>query len=110
MANPTKTGTRRFVRATGPFTAQHLGTRNSTVCIYNLNLGGGLVIFDEQPASDTFILTIDLPDEGAITATAEALYRDSDSVAVRFVALDADASERLSRAIERSTGQQSSTS
>jgi hypothetical protein len=111
MVNQSKTGTRRFARATGPFDGQHLGARTTSVRIYNLNLGGGLVTFvNEPPAADTFILRIDLPQEGLITATAEALYRDPAGVAVRFVGLDADESERLSRAIERAQEEQRSNS
>jgi hypothetical protein len=109
MAKHAKNATRRFARATGPFDGQHLGARTTSVRIYNLNLGGGLVTFaDEPPAADTFILRIDLPQEGLITATAEALYRDPAGVAVRFVGLDEDESGRLSRAIERAREEQHS--
>lgn len=95
-------GTRRHARAASPFHGYHVGRRQTPVQIFNLNVGGGFVNFtDAPPASSTFVLTIELPDDGRITAIAETVYSDPAGVAVRFVELDADISVRLARAIER---------
>jgi hypothetical protein len=97
-----QSGTRRHVRAVSPFHGYHLGRRKTPILIFNLNVGGGFVNFpDEPPASATFVLTIDLPDDGRMTAIAEAVYREAAGIAVRFVGLDADTSDRLTRAIDR---------
>lgn len=110
MPQEIKSDTRRYVRAVGPFKGYHLGLRKTPVLIFNLNLGGGFVNFtDEQPAGSTLVLTIDLQQEGRITVKAETLYRDASGVAVRFVDLDADGSDRLGRAVERVRQQQAST-
>ena len=70
------------------------------VLIYNLNLGGGLVNFsDEQPTAVDFQLKVVLPQEGVITVHAETVYRHETGVAVRFVNVDPDTSERLARTI-----------
>jgi hypothetical protein len=107
MAEDIKVDTRRYVRALGPFNGYHLGLRKTPVLIFNLNLGGGFVNFtDEQPAGATFVLTIDLHQEGRITVKAETVYRDPSGIAVRFVGLDADTSGRLARAVERFREQQ----
>lgn len=107
MAHEIRTNTRRYVRAVGPFSGYHLGLRKARVLLFNLNVGGGFVNFtDEQPADATFVLTIDLQQEGRITVKAEKVYRDASGIAVRFVDLDADGSERLGRAVERMRQQQ----
>ena len=107
MAQEIRTNTRRYVRAVGPFGGYHLGLRKAPVLIFNLNVGGGFVNFtDEQPTGATFVLTIDLQQEGRITIKAETVYRDASGIAVRFVDLDADGSERLGRAVERMRQQQ----
>ena len=101
MAREISTNTRRYVRAVGPFSGYHLGLRKAPVLIFNMNVGGGFVNFtDEQPTGGTFVLTIDLNQEGRITVKAETVYRDASGIAVRFVDLDADGSERLGRAVE----------
>src|SRR5687768_11965781 len=111
MAQETRTNTRRYVRAVGPFSGYHLGLRKSAVLISNLNLGGGFVnATDEQPTGATFVLTIDLQQEGRITVKAETVYRDPSGIAVRFVDLDADGSERLGRAVDRMREQQAAPS
>jgi hypothetical protein len=93
---------RRYPRALGPFTGHQLGLTKTPVLVFNLNVGGGFVTFTaEQPASPAFVLTIDLQQEGRITARAETVYRDPSGIAVRFVGLDADSSDRLARAVER---------
>jgi hypothetical protein len=93
--------TRRYVRVRGPFDADHLDEQMTPVLIYDLNLGGGFVKFnEEQPSSATLMLKIDLPIEGPITVNAEAVYRDGAGVAVRFVAMDGDTTDRLTRNIE----------
>ena len=102
MPQDTKSDTRRYVRAVGPFNGYHLGLRKTPILIFNLNLGGGFVNFtDEQPSGTTFVLTIDLQMEGRVTVKAETVYRDPAGIAVRFVDLDADGSARLARAVER---------
>ena len=107
MAQEAGSKTRRYVRAVGPFNGYHLGLRKTAVLIFNLNVGGGFVHFsDEQPTGAKFVLTIDLQQEGRITVKAETVYRDPSGIAVRFVDVDADASDRLGRAVERMREQQ----
>ena len=107
MTQQFTSGTRRYVRALGPFNGYHLGLRKTSVLIFNLNVGGGFVTFtDEQPAAATLVLTIDLQQEGRITAKAETVYRDPSGIAVRFVDLDPDSSDRLARAVDRVRDQQ----
>lgn len=104
------TNMRRYVRALGPFTGYYLGLSKTPVLVFNLNVGGGYVTFtDEQPAAAAFVLTIDLQQQGRITAKAETVYRDASGIAVRFVGLDADSSDRLARAVERVMEQQATT-
>ena len=111
MTQQIRTNTRRYVRAVGPFSGYHLGLRKAPILIFNLNLGGGFVNFiDEQPAGTTFVLTIDLQQEGRITVKAETVYRDASGIAIRFVDLDADGTERLGRAVERMRQQQAANS
>ena len=96
--------TRRHVRVRGPFDGDHLDTPRTQVLIYDLNLGGGFVNFgDEQPTGATLRLKIDLLREGPITVNAEAVYRDTSGIAVRFVDLDRDAAARLTRTIDALT-------
>ena len=110
MADDTTINSRRYVRALGPFNGFHLGLSKAPVLVFNLNVGGGYVTFtDGQPPAATFVLTIDLQQEGRITAKAETVYRDSSGIAVRFVGLDADSSDRLARAVERVREQQAAT-
>jgi hypothetical protein len=95
---------RRYVRVRGPFDGDHLDTPRTAVLIYDLNLGGGFVNFgDEKPTSATLKLKIDLPREGPIMVNAEAVYRDTTGVAVRFVDLDRDSAVRLARTIDAMT-------
>lgn len=111
MAHEINSGSRRYVRALGPFIGYHLGLRKTPILIFNLNVGGGFVNFrDDQPAGATFVLTIDLQHEGRITVKAETVYRDPSGIAVRFVDLDADGSDRLGRAVERMREQQAANS
>ena len=92
---------RRYVRVRGPFDGDHLGASRTPVLIYDLNLGGGFVNFGEDlPAGPELTLKIDLPREGPITVNAEAVYHDTTGVAVRFVDLDRDSINRLTRTIE----------
>lgn len=96
--------TRRYARVRGPFDGDHLDAPRTPVLIYDLNLGGGFVNFgNEKPSGATLTLKIDLPREGPITVTAEAVYRDTTGVAVRFVDLDRDTAARLSRTIDALT-------
>lgn len=96
--------TRRYVRVRGPFDGDHLDDPRTPVLIYDLNVGGGFVNFGEwQPSGATLTLKIDLPREGPITVNAEAVYRDTSGVAVRFVDLDRDSAARLTRTIDALT-------
>ena len=93
--------TRRYVRVRGPFDGDHLDAPRTPVLIYDLNLGGGFVSFGNEKATGaTLTLKIDLPREGPITVNAEAIYRDTTGVAVRFVNLDRDTVDRLTRTID----------
>ena len=110
MAQDSTTNTRRYARAVGPFNGHYLGLRKTPVLIFNLNLGGAFVNFaDEQPASSTLVLAIELGDEGRITVKAAPVYRDATGIAVRFIDLDEDSSDRLGRAVERVRQQQAAT-
>lgn len=92
--------TRRYVRVRGPFDGFDLGPPEALVVVYDLNVGGGFVNFaDQQPHTATFVLTINLPQEGAITVHAETVYRQASGVAVRFVDVDADTTARLTRTV-----------
>jgi hypothetical protein len=85
----------------GPFDGDHLDAPRTPVLIYDLNLGGGFVNFGERKLTGaTLTLRIDLPREGPIMVNAEAVYRDTTGVAVRFVNLDRDTAARLSRTID----------
>ena len=85
----------------GPFDADHLDPPPAPVLIYDLNLGGAFVKFAEaRPSSATLTLKIDLPFEGSITVSAEAVYRDVAGVAVRFVNMDSTTTTRLARNIQ----------
>lgn len=90
---------RRFPRVHGPFLGYY-ETPETPVLVYDLNLGGGLVHFGGSHASEVvFLLSVSLPTEGVITVNAETVYRHESGVAVRFVNMDVDTSERLSRAV-----------
>ena len=96
--------TRRYARVRGPFDGDHLDAPRTAVLIYDLNVGGGFVNFGEdQPAGATLRLKIALPREGPITVNAEAVYRDTSGIAVRFVDVDRDSAARLARTIEALT-------
>ncbi len=103
----TKSNTRRYVRAVGPFDGYHLGSNKTPVLIFNLNVGGAFVSFsDEQPAATTFLLTIELPQESAVRVLSQTVYRDPSGIAVRFLDLADDDSKRVGRAVERMRAQQ----
>ena len=102
MADAAKSNARRYVRAVGPFHGYHLGLRKTPILIFNLNVGGGFVTFtDGEPAASTFVLTIELPGEGRITALSQIVYRDPSGIGVRFVDLDPEDADRVGRAVER---------
>jgi hypothetical protein len=95
--HPTK---RRFPRVHGPFYG-YFETPQTPVLVYDLNLGGGFVNFGgEQPSAVDFLLKVALPEEGVITVRAETVYRHESGVAVRFVDVDVDTSERLARTVD----------
>jgi hypothetical protein len=100
--------TRRYVRVRGPFDGYNLGLPQTSVLIYDLNLGGGFVNFgDEQPNEWTLLLKIDLPEEGPIMVNAETVYRHQFGVAVRFVDVDPETAARLVRTVDAFSSQQS---
>ena len=102
MACGVKTNTRRYIRAVGPFTGYHLGSRKTPVLVFNLNVGGGFVSFsDEQPAKTSFDLTIELPEDGEIVVVAQTVHREPFGIGVRFVDLSDDDARRVGRAVER---------
>jgi hypothetical protein len=99
--------TRRYVRVAGPFDGRLLGSHETPVLIYDLNLGGGFVNFiDEPPEETTLELKIDLPHEAPITVSAETVYRHQFGTAVRFVDIDDDTRSRLIRTVEASLKRQ----
>ena len=111
MAHEIKRRERRYVRAPGPVDGYHLGSPETPVLIYDLNLGGGFVNFsDEQPAGATLTLSIDLPYDGRITVNAETVYRHQSGIAVRFVDLDAETCRRLGRTVNALVAQQTRSS
>jgi hypothetical protein len=90
---------RRFPRAHGPFYGYYQSPQ-TPVLVYDLNLGGGFVNFGGEPSAEAhFVLGVALPDEGVITLQAETLYRQESGVAVRFVDLDLETSQRLARTV-----------
>jgi hypothetical protein len=90
---------RRFPRVHGPFFGFY-ETPQTPVLVYDLNLGGGFVNFGGAlPNAVDFWLSVSLPQEGMITVHAETVYRHESGVAVRFVDLDIDTSERLARTV-----------
>jgi hypothetical protein len=106
MAHEIKSGfsTRRYVRVRGPFDGDSLDAPGRPVLIYDLNLGGGFVNFgDDPPIAATLTLKIDLPREGPITVSAEAVYCAPTGIAVRFVDVDRDTAARLARTIDSFT-------
>ena len=99
MGELTYSTKRRFPRAYGPFDGYHVGPQ-TPVLVYNLNVGGGLVNFGgEQPGAFEFVLKVALPSEGVVTVHAETVYRLDSGLAVRFVDVDSDTSERLARTV-----------
>jgi hypothetical protein len=102
MADDGETQKRRYPRAVGPFHGYQLGLDKTPVLIFNLNVGGGFVTFpEEQPTASTFVLTIELAEEGRLTALSQIVYRDASGLGVRFVDLDHEDTERLRRAVDR---------
>ena len=90
---------RRYPRIAGPFPGSHIGERETSVLIYDLNRGGGFINFlDDQPQASTLLIKIHLP-EGPITVNAEAVYRHPSGVAVRFVDVDDDSGARLASTV-----------
>src|SRR3954466_2571962 len=88
---------RRYERATGPFE----GLLDGPVLLYDLNVGGCFVNSPREPEiGSTLTLTINLPQEGSITVSAEALYQHQHGFAVRFVDLDTDSAARVARTVD----------
>lgn len=98
---------RRFPRVHGPFDGYYEAPHLTPVLVYDLNLGGGFVNFGgEHPTAVDFVLKVALPNEGVITVHAETVYRHESGVAVRFVDVDVDTSERLARTTDALIPQQ----
>lgn len=91
---------RRYPRIAGPFPGSHIGERETSVLVYDLNRGGGFINFlDDPPQASALLIKIELP-EGPITVNAETVYRHPSGVAVRFVDVDDDAGTRLARTVK----------
>ena len=90
---------RRYPRVTGPFYGFY-ETAQTPVLVYDLNVGGGFVNFgDDQPGAADFVLNVALPYEGVISVRAETVYRHQAGIAVRFIDVDVDTRDRLSRTV-----------
>ena len=88
---------RRYERATGPFE----GVLDAPVLVYDLNLGGCFINSPHQPQmGSTVSLTINLPEEGSISVSAEVLYQHQHGFAVRFLDLDTDTASRIARVVD----------
>jgi hypothetical protein len=89
-------------RVDGPFDGRRVAELETPVRICNLSEGGCFVnSMFEQSRGAELVLTIELPDEGAITVQAEALYhRPEFGFAVRFTDMTADTRGRLTRALQ----------
>jgi hypothetical protein len=96
--------TRRYPRVRGPFDGDHIDDTTTPVLVYDLSVGGGFIKFiEDHPTAATLRLKIDLPREGPVTVNAEAVYRDTNGVAVRFVDVDLDTASRLARTVDAFT-------
>ena len=93
---------RHYDRVIGPFDGCHVGTVDTPIRIYNISLGGCLVISaHEQRDSSSLVLRIDLPHEGWITIKAETVHRiPGFGFGVRFIELDADTCARVGRTVD----------
>ena len=101
-AQPEADCRRRHKRVDGPFDGLRVGALETPVQLYDLSRGGCFInsMHQQQPGIK-MQLKIDLPYEGWITVTAEALYRRGEfGFAVRFVDMSADSSTRLEKALQ----------
>jgi CheY-like chemotaxis protein len=98
---------RRHVRVAGPFDGFRVGALNTPVRIYDLSEGGCFVnsVHAAPAPGRPLVLKIDLPDEGWIYLTCEAVYAKPEfGFAVAFVDVPAEASDRLRRGLLRLRG------
>jgi hypothetical protein len=99
-----RTNRRQHLRAAGPFDGHRVGLINMPVQIYDLSVGGCFVnaIHDTTEKGRRLELSLELPDEGAITVKAVTLdSRPEFGYAVQFLDLDPEHEAKLNRVIER---------
>lgn len=101
LAPPAAVNRRVHDRVDGPFDGRRIAELETPVRIWNLSEGGCFVnSMFEQVRGAELVLTIELPDEGAITVQAEALYhRPEFGFAVRFTGMSEEMRARLDRAL-----------
>ena len=93
---------RRYERVAGPFDGCRVTSSIETpMRIYDLSEGGCLIngIHATPAVGHSLVLKIDLPMEGWIIVTAQAVYERPGAFAVRFTDMTADARMRLERAL-----------
>ena len=88
-------------RAPGPFDGRRIGALETPIKIFDLSVGGCFVLsMHEQQPGVTMALRIDLPDQPAITVTAQSLYSRAEfGFAVLFVNVDASTQAKLEEAV-----------
>jgi len=92
---------RRHPRVHGPFDGWRVDLLDVPVRIYDLGLGGCFVnSMHPQRDGVKLLLKIELPPHGTISVWAESLYQRPGGFAVRFVDVDAEATDTLNRAVE----------
>jgi hypothetical protein len=92
---------RQHPRIHGPFDGWRVDLLDVPVRIYDLSLGGCFVnSMNPQRAGIRLLLKIELPREGTIRLHAESLYQRPGGFAVRFVDVDAETAERVSRTVD----------
>jgi hypothetical protein len=94
---------RQHVRVRGPFDGRRIGMLDTPVQIYDLSEGGCFVnCLQEQPGGREVVLEIALPNEGAVTVTAQSLYsRSGFGFAARFTQVEPEVLEKLRRQVAR---------
>ena len=94
---------RKSRRVPGPFTGRRLGPLTVDVHIHDLSVGGCLIqSFHEVAVGRRMQLEIDLPDEGAVTVSAECVNTRPDyGFAVQFFDVRDETRRTLARVVER---------
>jgi hypothetical protein len=93
---------RAFPRAPGPFDGRRIGALETPIKIFDLSVGGCFILsMHEQQPGVAMALRIDLPDQPAITVTAQSLYSRAEfGFAVLFVNVDAATQAKLEEAVQ----------